>query len=134
MDSESLGVLQRAAAEAEGLPLNLSGRLRGSSYGELCQDAKQALKDFGFTPPPARTPDGRFASMSDMIRHQAGYPVATEPEQPEGDLGIGRGGSALPRQSRPPDMNSLIRAACGAETTVIRDLAAQMATEEAGYG
>jgi hypothetical protein len=133
MDSESLGVLQRAAAEAEGLPVSLSGRLRGDTFGALRADARQALKDFGFTEPQARDEHGRF-TMNDAIRAQAGYPAAgaTPPERPVGDLGVGKGAGATPMARRQPSMNDIIRgtAAAGHSTAVL--FAEQIASERHG--
>jgi hypothetical protein len=114
VDRESLAILQREAASAEGLPLSLSDRLRGESFGELRSDAKQALRDFGLVT-QERTEDGRFAGVTfnDMIRTAAGRaPADSQPEQPTGDLGIGRGNSAsiMSAQEPPPSMSALIRA------------------------
>jgi hypothetical protein len=133
VDPESYAVLQRAAADEVGLPATLAHRLRGESFAELRGDAKRALRDFGIAEPPPSDERGRF-TMSDQIRAASGRPLAdaTLPEQPvAGDLGIGRGGSALARQSQPPSMNDLLRAAAGVRTTIVADLAEQYASERA---
>jgi hypothetical protein len=50
-------------------------------------------------------------AFSAAIRSAAGYGVVVESERPVGDLGIGRGGTCVPRSRTSPDMSSLIRAA-----------------------
>ena len=122
MDSRSLSVLQSAAAAEVGLPPSLAHRLNGGSYDELVQDGKKALKDFGLVEPQPRGPDGRF-TMSDAIRAATGRTPVPAPEQPEGDLGVGRGGSALPRQPQRVSMNDLIRATRGVQVSAVSALA-----------
>ena len=137
MDRESLGVLQQAAAEAEGLPSSLSDRLVGDSFTKLRADAKKALVDFGIASPQARTSAGQFARMSfsDRIRAAAGRPVNVEREPPVADLGIGKGASATPRHiPAQADMNSLIRAAHGIRVSAEYALAEQIATAQASSG
>lgn len=114
MDSESLSVLQQAAAQAEGLPVRFSDRLRGGSYSELCRDARQALKDFGLATPQPRTPTGQFASFNDAVRAAAGHTVPPDEPPAVGNLGIGVGAAATPRQVQGPGMTSLIRGAAHA--------------------
>jgi hypothetical protein len=50
--------------------------------------------------------------MNAAIRRAAGYAPAapTRETMPVGDLGIGRGGAALPTRPAPPSMSALIRA------------------------
>jgi hypothetical protein len=138
MDSESLGVLQKAAAEAEGLPGNLSGRLRGDSYSALCRDARQALVDFGLAPPPApaRNERGQFKRdnkpVNDLIRRAAGFATTAEPPEqlPAGDVGVGRGGGAQPRQRQSVvSMNDLIRGTANASRDAAHLFAEQLASE-----
>jgi hypothetical protein len=57
MGSESLGALQRAAADEVGLPSQFAGRIVGSTYEELRRDARKAMRDFGF--PIVRFKSGR---------------------------------------------------------------------------
>jgi hypothetical protein len=136
MDDESAGVLRRAAAQAEGLPLEFAHRLNGESYSELKIDARRARKDFGLAEEQTRDPSGRFASTSghqdfnNALRAAAGFPAPAD-ERPPGDVGVGRGGAALPRQPKTADMNDLIRAARGVQTSAVRDLAAVLASERA---
>jgi hypothetical protein len=134
MDSESLGVLQRAAADEVGLPSQFAGRLVGSTYDELRRDAKAFARQAGFAEAQPRNERGQFQSMNALIRAQAGRPI--EPAEPPavGDLGIGKGGSAIPRKPRSPSMNDLIRATHGVRVSAVADLAEQIATQEAGYG
>jgi hypothetical protein len=47
--------------------------------------------------------------------------MSEQPEQPVGDLGIGRGGAARPPRLEPPSMSSLIRAARRAKRQHIYD-------------
>src|SRR5262249_52284776 len=114
---------------AEGLPLPLSNRLRGNTYSELCRDARQALKDFGFTPPQPRTPTGQYASFTDELRAASGRPVQPAAQPPQGHLGVGIGASALPRQPQVPDMSSLIRGAAAGRRSVAHMYAEQIAGE-----
>ncbi len=131
VDSESLDLLQRMAAQEAGLPERLRGRLAGDTIGALRADAKKLAVDLGYVQPQARDAGGRF-TMNDEIRRRAGYPIAgPAPEPPVGDIGVGRGGSALPRRPAAPDMNSLIRGTYHGRRSVAHQFAEQIATEEA---
>jgi hypothetical protein len=129
MDRESHAVLKQAAAEAEGLPSQFADRLRGESYGELRRDAKQALRDFGFTTPQPRTAGGQYASFSDTLRAAAGRAPVSPAEQPHGDLGVGRGAGATPMVPAAPSMSDLIRGTANARRGVAHMFAEQLASE-----
>jgi hypothetical protein len=126
MDDESLSELKRLAAEEVGLPSRLSSRVRGSTLAELRGDAKKLAVELGYAEPQARDSAGRFA-MSDLIRQRAGYAPIAEPEAPAGDLGVGKGGSAAPRQVTPPSMSDLIRGVHQGRRMIAWDLAEQSA-------
>jgi hypothetical protein len=128
VDDKSLSVLKRAAADHVGLPASLSHRLRGSSYDELVQDGKTALKDFGLAEEQPRDASGRF-SMSDRIRQAAGYPTAVAPERPIGSVGIGVGGGAQQRTREPVSMNALIRGTVSARRGTEWAFAEQLQTD-----
>lgn len=114
--------------------MSLSDRLVGESVAELRADAKKAMRDFGITAPQPRNPAGRFATFGDQIRAAAGRPVSAEPEPPPGDLGVGRGGSALPPRTAPPSMSAIIRGAASARRGVEFQFAEQLAAQDASYG
>jgi hypothetical protein len=130
-------LLREIAASEAGLPPQLAGRVNGESIGEMRRDAQALALDLGYAEPPEPQPRnerGQFKRdnqrVNDAIRSAAGYPTSSErSEPPIGDIGVGRGGAALPSRSQPPSMNDLIRATRGVETTAIRDLAEQLASE-----
>jgi hypothetical protein len=150
VDAESLATLRAVAGNEAGIPESLHARLRGESIAELREDARQLAIDTGYAtppPPPARNERGQFARgesghqahrrFNDAVRAGFGFPTSTEqPEQlPQGDLGVGRGGGALPRQvGGRASMNDLLRAAAGAKTMVADDLAQQLAVERVRGG
>jgi hypothetical protein len=127
-----LQLLREIAASEAGLPATLAGRVSGESIGELRKDAKQLALDLGYASPQPRTPSGQYASFSDQLRAAAGRPVQPAEQPPQGDIGVGRGGAAIPRQPQPADMSSLIRAAAGIRSSAVHDLAEQLASE--GHG
>jgi hypothetical protein len=145
-DGESLQTLREIAASEANLPPALAGRVAGTTISEMRRDAQALAQDLGYAEapeppaPPARTPDGRFASgqrghedFNRMVRQAAGYVTADEPQQrPAGDVGIGRGGAATSRQRQSKtSMNDLIRGAAGARSVVAGDIAEQLAFERA---
>jgi hypothetical protein len=130
VDDETSQTLRELAAREHGLPQELARRVNGDSISAMRKDARQLALDLGFAAPQPRASGGQFASFSDEIRAAAGR-APTEAPEPVGDLGVGRGGSASPRQPRPPDMSSLIRAAREVRRSGVVDLAEQLA-EEAG--
>jgi hypothetical protein len=128
VDDKSLGILKQAAANHVGLPVQFSDRLRGSSYDELVQDGKRALKDFGLAEEQPRDARGRF-SMSDRIRQAAGHAPAAAPERPVGSVGIGIGGGAQERTREPVSMNALIRGTVSARRGTEWAFAEQLQTD-----
>jgi hypothetical protein len=142
MDSESLQTLREVACSEANLPSSFAHRVQGTDIGTMRRDARQLAQDLGFAPPPqppARTPDGRFASTSghqnqranNWIRSALGYSTSEQSEPPVvGDIGVGRGGGALPRESRQPvSMNDLIRGTANAPRDAAHMFAEQLASE-----
>jgi hypothetical protein len=74
--------------------------------------------------------------MNAAIRAALGYaPAARDAEpRPVGDLGIGRGGSAMERRPAPPSLNALIRATRAERRERIRELAVYLDGERTWVG
>jgi hypothetical protein len=129
-DAETIALLRSIAADEAGLPAALANRLNGESIAELRADAKRFARDAGYTDPQPRNERGQFASFNDAVRAAAGYPVTSQPEQPIGDLGIGRGGGAMPPpRPKPPSMSDLIRGAVSAKRSTAYQYAEQLASD-----
>jgi hypothetical protein len=130
LDRESREALQAVAASEAGLPVGLSSRVAGTTISQMREDARRLALDTGYAEaaqPQARDRAGRFASTSghqdfnNAIRQAFGHAVvADEPQQrPVGDLGVGVGGGARPRERARPTMNQIIRNAAAATHGVI---------------
>jgi hypothetical protein len=118
MDAETLDVLRLSAAIEAGLPDQLRGRLTGDTIAALRTDAQALATDLGYA--ESRAAGGSF---SDRIRAAAGRVPAEPVAQPAGIVGVGRGGSATPRQAQPVDMNAVIRGTISARRTIEHRLA-----------
>lgn len=133
MDSETLALLHRLAADEAGLPETAHRWVHGETISEARADARRFAESVGLGQP--RDHRGRFSSgsqaMNDEIRRRAGYPPSTPPERPIGNLGIGVGGSARESPRPQPNMTALIRAAHAGRRSVAHQFAEQIAMEEA---
>jgi hypothetical protein len=135
LDNESLAALRGIAGAEAGLPVSFHHRIKGEGLVELRADARSLARDLGFTSPTVNGRDerGRFSSASEAmnaeIRRRAGYPLTSAREPAAGDLGVGRGGAALPRPPQPVDMSSLIRGAAAARRGVAHIYTEQLAQE-----
>jgi hypothetical protein len=144
VDDETRTALQRLAGDEAGIPAQLHGRLRGESIKELREDARAFALDAGFAEPPEAQPRnerGQFQRpnqrVNDAVRAAFGYPTSTEQSEPPvaGDIGVGRGGGALPRESRQPvSMNDLIRGTANAPRDAAHMFAEQLASERVRGG
>jgi hypothetical protein len=134
-DAESLQLLREVAASEVGLPAGLAHRVAGSTIGQLRKDARQLALDLGYAEPPEpqrRDQAGRFASGSghqdfnNALRAAAGRAVQPAQQQPEGDLGIGKGAGAAERTPQPVNMNNLIRGVIDSRRSVAHVFAEQL--------